>query len=86
MIQKETKYILHYDDVRGDFLRAPQGTTPAIVEEIISQKLLSLETKNAENHKNIGEKDVYNARTSVNIRRLKTCEQWIIRKHAIVWH
>ena len=31
MIQKEIKYNLH-DDVRGDFLRPPHGTTPAIVE------------------------------------------------------
>ena len=28
----EMKYNLHYDDVRGDFLRPPIGTTPAIVE------------------------------------------------------
>ena len=32
MIPKETKYNLHLDDVRGDFLRPPHGTTPASVE------------------------------------------------------
>ena len=32
MIPKEIKYNLHYDDVRGDFLRPPHGTTPATVE------------------------------------------------------
>ena len=31
MIPKEIKYSLHYDDVRGDFLRPPHGTTPANV-------------------------------------------------------
>ena len=30
MIPKEIKYNLHYDDVRGDFLRSPHGTTQAI--------------------------------------------------------
>ena len=29
MIPKEIKYNLYYDDVRGDFLRPPHGTTPA---------------------------------------------------------
>ena len=33
MIPKEIKYNLQYDDVRGDFLRPPHGTTPATVEE-----------------------------------------------------
>ena len=32
MIQKEIKCNLHYDDVRGDFLRPPHGTTPAAVQ------------------------------------------------------
>ena len=32
MFPKEIKYNLHYDDVRVDFLRPPNGTTPAIVE------------------------------------------------------
>ena len=32
MIPKEIKYNLHYDDVQGDFLRPPHGTTPATVE------------------------------------------------------
>ena len=32
MIPKEIKYNLHYDDVWGDFLRPPHGTTPATVE------------------------------------------------------
>ena len=32
MIRKQLKYNLHYDDVRGDILRAPHGTTPDIVE------------------------------------------------------
>ena len=32
MIPKEIKYNLFYDDVRGDFLRPPHGTTPATVE------------------------------------------------------
>ena len=27
MIPKEIKYNLHYDDVRGDFLRPPHNTT-----------------------------------------------------------
>ena len=26
------KYFLHYDDVRGDVLRPPHGTTPAAVK------------------------------------------------------
>ena len=29
MIPKEMKYNLHYDDVRGNILRPPHGTTPA---------------------------------------------------------
>ena len=29
MIPKEIKYNLHYDDVRGDFLRPTHGTPPA---------------------------------------------------------
>ena len=32
MIPKEIKYNLHYDDIRGDFLRPPSDTTPATVE------------------------------------------------------
>ena len=32
MISKEINYNLHYDDVRGDFLRPPHGTTQATVE------------------------------------------------------
>ena len=32
MIPKEIKYNLHYDDVRGDFLETPHGTTPATVD------------------------------------------------------
>ena len=32
MIAKERKYNLHYDDVRGDLLRPPHGTTPATAE------------------------------------------------------
>ena len=32
MIPKKLKYNLHYDDVRGDYLRPPRGTTPATVE------------------------------------------------------
>ena len=32
MIPKEMKYKLHYDDVRGDFLWPPPGTTPATEE------------------------------------------------------
>ena len=31
MAPKEIKYNLHHDDVRGDFLRPPQGTTTATV-------------------------------------------------------
>ena len=31
MIPKEIKYNMHYDDVRGDFLRPPHGTTPALL-------------------------------------------------------
>ena len=29
MIPNVIKYNLHYDDVQGDFLRPPHGTTPA---------------------------------------------------------
>ena len=32
MIPKKINYNLYYDDVRGDFLRPPHGTTPATVE------------------------------------------------------
>ena len=32
MIPKEIRYTLHYDDVRGEFLRPPHGKTPATVE------------------------------------------------------
>ena len=32
MTLEEVKYNLHYDDVRGDFLRPPHGTTPAAEE------------------------------------------------------
>ena len=32
MISKEIEYNLHYDDVRGDFLQLPHGTTLATVE------------------------------------------------------
>ena len=32
MIPKEIKYNQHYDDVRGEFSRAPHGTTAATVE------------------------------------------------------
>ena len=32
MIQKEIKYNLHYDDVRGDILRPPHDTTLVTVE------------------------------------------------------
>ena len=32
MILKEIKYYQHYDDVEGDFLRLPHGTTPTTVE------------------------------------------------------
>ena len=32
MIPKQIEYNLHYDDVRGDLLRPPHGTTPATVE------------------------------------------------------
>ena len=45
MIPKEIKYSLHYDDVQGDFLRPPHGTTPATVEYNKSQKGLPLETR-----------------------------------------
>ena len=46
MIPKQIKYNLHYDDVRGAFLRPPHGTTPATV------KKLPLETKNTQSHEN----------------------------------
>ena len=52
MIPKEIKYNLHYDDVRGDFLRPPPGTAPDTVEKNKSQKGLPLETKNTQNHEN----------------------------------
>ena len=45
MIPKDIKYHLHYDDVRGDFLRPPHGTTPATAEQNKSKKGLPLETK-----------------------------------------
>ena len=45
MIPKEIKYNLHYDEVRGDFLRPPHGTKPAT-------EGLPLETKNTQNHEN----------------------------------
>ena len=32
MIPKEIKFNLHYDDVVGDFLRPPHGTTPATIK------------------------------------------------------
>ena len=32
MIPEKIKYNLRYDDVRGDFLRPPHGTSPATVE------------------------------------------------------
>ena len=32
MIPKEIKYNLHYDDVWGNFLGPPHGTTPATEE------------------------------------------------------
>ena len=54
MIPNEIKYNLHYDDVRGDFLRTPYGTTPATVEWNKSKKkALPLETKNTQNHKTV---------------------------------
>ena len=43
MIPKEIKYNLHYDDVRGDFLRPPHGTTSATVECNKSKQGLPLE-------------------------------------------
>ena len=45
MILKEIKYNLHYDDVRGDFLRLPHGTTPAPVEKNKSKKELPMERR-----------------------------------------
>ena len=50
MIPKETKYNMHYDDVRGDFLRPPHSTTLATVEENRSKQGLPLEPKNTQNH------------------------------------
>ena len=44
MIPNEIKYNLHCDDVRGDLLRPPHGTTPATVEQNKCQKRLPLET------------------------------------------
>ena len=38
MIQKEIKYNLHYDDVRGDLLRPPHDATSATVKLNKSQK------------------------------------------------
>ena len=52
MHPKEIEYKLHYDDVRGDILRPPHGTTPATVEYNKGKKGLPLETKNTQNHKN----------------------------------
>ena len=52
MIPKEIKYNLHYDDVRGNFLRPPHGTTPATAEKHKSKKELPLETKKTQNHEN----------------------------------
>ena len=42
MIPKETKYNLHYDDVRGDFLLTPYGTTPIYVEWTLLPQLFGL--------------------------------------------
>ena len=42
MIPKEIKYNLHYDDVRGDILRPPQGTTPVKGEAITESLKLVL--------------------------------------------
>ena len=44
MIPQEIKYNLHYDGIRGNFLRSPHGTTPATVEYNKSKKELPLET------------------------------------------
>ena len=52
MIPKEIKYKQHYDDVRGNFLRPPHGTSPATVEKNKSKKGLPLETKNTQNLEN----------------------------------
>ena len=52
MIPKEIKFNLHYDDVRGDFLCPPQGTTPTTVEQSKSKKGLPLKIKNTQNHEN----------------------------------
>ena len=48
MIPKEIEYNLHYDDVRGGFLRPPHSTIPATVEWNKSQNGLPLETKNTQ--------------------------------------
>ena len=45
MIPKKIQYNLHYNDVRGDFLRPPHGITPATIELNKSKKGLPLETK-----------------------------------------
>ena len=52
MIPNEIKYNLNYDKARGDFLRPPDGTSPATAEQNESKKGLTLETKNTQNHEN----------------------------------
>ena len=49
MIPKKIKYNLHYDNVRGDFLRPLHGTTPAAVELKQKSNELPLETNNTQN-------------------------------------
>ena len=42
MTPREIKCNLHYDDIRGDILRPPDGTTPATVEEKVRKELYCL--------------------------------------------
>ena len=45
MIPKEIKCNMHYDDVRGDFLRPLHSTTPAKVEQNKSKKKIAFGEK-----------------------------------------
>ena len=51
MIPKDIKYNLHYDDVRGDFLRPPHGTAPATIDINKVKKDCLWKKKNTQNHK-----------------------------------
>ena len=59
MIPKGKKYNLHYNDVRGDFLWPPHGTTPATVEQNKSKRFAFGNKENAHTKKNHGNRGVF---------------------------